>query len=149
MRLHPWHEPQKIHAGCFTGNFDLRNSRPCRHFLFVWKSRHYPKLLAELHQVITATLEIDILAHERLPLLQRRLPRQVSRSPKIDSLAADKEEGLSAFIARAHYSVELFQAEAHDGLVQPLSDDRAMASKTSGRLVILPFDPSAKPYRRW
>src|SRR6266571_9267218 len=39
VRLHPWHEAQKIHAGGFTGNFDLRNSRPCRHLLFVWKSR--------------------------------------------------------------------------------------------------------------
>jgi len=40
-------------------------------------------------------------------------------------------------------------AEAHKGFVQSPSDHRAIASKTSGRLVILPFEPSARPYRRW
>jgi hypothetical protein len=47
------------------------------------------------------------------------------------------------------HSVELFKAEAHGGFVQAFSDDRAIASKTSGRFVILPFEPSARPYRRW
>jgi hypothetical protein len=62
------------------------------------------KLLGNAQHVIASTLEINVLAGKRPPLLYRALLRGVARRPEIDRLAANQEVGLAiSTTSRQHF----------------------------------------------
>ena len=72
------------------------------------------KLFGNAQHVIASTLEINVLAGKRPPLLYRTLLRGVARRPEINSLAADQKVGLAISIPLGQDVTECFEGKAHE-----------------------------------
>ena len=106
------------HSGNGSNHFDVRAeaANPERngtgqrsHFPWVGKHRLELQLPGDEFDIVAIAFEIDILARERLEVLQIRVVLEVALGPKVDRLAANQEVGLALRIAEVEHAGELIE----------------------------------------